>query len=878
MLIDPKGITIDSDGNVYVVDELNFCVQKFTANGTFVTRWGSQGAGNGQFNRPQGIAVDGAGNVYVADTDNHRIQKFTASGEYVTQWPSSTVEDGPYAAPAGIVVDSSGNIYVADTILERVAKFSPSGELVTKWGSQGIDDGQFNHPCGMAIDSAGTLYVVDSYGNRIQKFSDNGTFLGKWGAYGQANGEFFDPNAIAIDASDVVYVADMANYRVQMFTRAGVFIYGWASSPLGWGDGQFGQPVGIAVHSGNIYVLGSGRVHVFGFTNPMSVATGNATDVTFNSAVLNGELISLGTSANVGISFEWGLTADCDNETSLVSSNQTGAFSVNVTGLAPATTYYFRARAAGNGTVFGAVRSFNTRGPLAVVTGPAENVGPFGARLSGNLTGTGLGPSVSVCFGWSRTAGGPYSFTPAQSVDSTGPFSVNLGSLSANTTYYFRARADGDTSVAGDEMNFKTLVPVRPSVMTLTAGGITHATATLSGNVTSLGTAPSANVSFQWGTASGHLDRETALYATVSTGLFNASLSGLTASTTYYFRAKADGGTHGAAYGEEMSFAATAAPPTGGGLGGFGGGGGGGPTGPGVTNLTIYTNDEGLFNLAATPKSDDSKAILSIAKGVRARTKDDSPLKSVKIVPFDNPPAAPTGSNLISLVYEITPAGAAFNPGISLTLLYDPASLPANTDVDNLSIAVLNTTESRWELLKSVVNKTDASVTTTIEHLSVYAIIGRIVVPPPPPLPPAPASFTISDLTVSPATIIAGQSVTISAKVNNTGGTGGECSVTLKMNDVETDTKEVSVAAGSSETVSFAVSGSAAGKYDVDVSGATGSFTVTQPETMVTTMPVQTPTTGSPPAKGLSAVLVVVIVLGVLFIAGCVLVIIRLKR
>ena len=44
--------------------------------GTFVTTWGSSGAGNGQFNAPLGVATDGNGNVYVADEGNSRIQKF----------------------------------------------------------------------------------------------------------------------------------------------------------------------------------------------------------------------------------------------------------------------------------------------------------------------------------------------------------------------------------------------------------------------------------------------------------------------------------------------------------------------------------------------------------------------------------------------------------------------------------------------------------------------------------------------------------------------------------------------------------------------------------------------------------------------------------
>ena len=48
--------------------------------------WGHFGLRNGTFNSPQGIAIDPSGNVYVADTNNNRIQKFTDNGTFITKW------------------------------------------------------------------------------------------------------------------------------------------------------------------------------------------------------------------------------------------------------------------------------------------------------------------------------------------------------------------------------------------------------------------------------------------------------------------------------------------------------------------------------------------------------------------------------------------------------------------------------------------------------------------------------------------------------------------------------------------------------------------------------------------------------------------------
>jgi hypothetical protein len=105
-------------------------VQVFTGDGTYVTKWGTAGSGDGQFNNPSGIAVNGSGYVFVADAGNNRVQVFTGDGTYVTKWGTAGPENGQFRNPYGVAADGSGNVYVADTSNHRIQKFAPSGAII----------------------------------------------------------------------------------------------------------------------------------------------------------------------------------------------------------------------------------------------------------------------------------------------------------------------------------------------------------------------------------------------------------------------------------------------------------------------------------------------------------------------------------------------------------------------------------------------------------------------------------------------------------------------------------------------------------------------------------------------------------------------------
>jgi len=104
-----------------------------------------------------------------------------------------------------------------------------------------------------------------------------------------------------------------------------------------------------------------------------------------------------------------------------------------------------------------------------------------------------------------------------------------------------------------------------------------------------------------------------------------------------------------------------------------------------------------------------------------------------------------------------------------------------------------------------------------VTHFTVFAVIADS----------SPAVFAVSDLSVSPSRVGIGQQVTISVIVTNTGGLEGTYTVTLEIDGATADARQVTVAGGASEKVTFIDSERTEGTYAVSVDGESGSFTVT---------------------------------------------------
>jgi sugar lactone lactonase YvrE len=232
---EPTGIAIDNNGNLYVADMFNSTIRKLSPDGAVTTlpkpnfRDGSFPTGE-SFYDPRGVSIDANGNLFIADTGNNTIRKIDRSGQASTLAGYMTgrgeAADGlgsaaRFYSPYRLANDSAGNVFVCDTFNHTVRKITPAGMVTTfagMAGTAGYQDGvgreaRFYHPDGIAIDTADNLYIADSFNHVVRKITPTGlvtTVVGRAGSAGfhagPLPGSLLFPSALAIKGR-TLYIA-----------------------------------------------------------------------------------------------------------------------------------------------------------------------------------------------------------------------------------------------------------------------------------------------------------------------------------------------------------------------------------------------------------------------------------------------------------------------------------------------------------------------------------------------------------------------------------------------------------------------------------------------------------------------------------------------
>ena len=379
----PAGLAVDpTNGNLYVADTGDNRVLRYLSPFDNLTRiepdavygqanFTTRSAGSttaATMNAPRGVVVDSAGNLWVADTGNHRVLRFAATSLSSAAPVSADTVIGQkdffanaanangsvsaigFDTPVGLTIDPAGSLYVADFRNARVLRFpAPLGPATGNPAANGVW-GQSNFankgvtqqatpssiagPMAIAVDGGGNLYVTDLGDSRVLVFPP-GANLGAAAksVIGQSDfaavtantgvAPLASPNTLAgaadvkVDSSGNVFVADTGNNRVLLFPA------GSKSATKVWGQtdfvanganqikpGSISVPYSIAIDYSSapyaLYVSDTGNNRVLVWKDSVRFRNGDPADMVIGqpnlrSAVANVDTQGAGAVANLAL-------------------------------------------------------------------------------------------------------------------------------------------------------------------------------------------------------------------------------------------------------------------------------------------------------------------------------------------------------------------------------------------------------------------------------------------------------------------------------------------------------------------------------------------------------------------------------------------------
>lgn len=305
-LDNPFDVAFDKRGNLYFSDTNNHVVRRVDAKTQIVTTVAGSGekgnSGDGgpatkaEMNEPYGIELDADGNLYIVDRLNYSIRAVDAKSQTIRTLAGTgktgKSNDGipgtsaAFGEPNGLCLDGRGKLYIADVRDQRVRVLDlKSGILGTVCGVSGlkassgdsvaVNRATLNGPRAVAMGPDGSLFVVEREGNclrridfekrTIERFAGTGK-KGYTGDGGPAKDATFDgPKEIDVDKDGNIYVVDTENEAIRRIdSKTGIVTTvagkGKSKTP-GLGNGgpatsaTLGRPHGVAVGpDGAIYI------------------------------------------------------------------------------------------------------------------------------------------------------------------------------------------------------------------------------------------------------------------------------------------------------------------------------------------------------------------------------------------------------------------------------------------------------------------------------------------------------------------------------------------------------------------------------------------------------------------------------------------------
>jgi DNA-binding beta-propeller fold protein YncE len=153
-LLEPTGLA-SHQGNIYVADSGNNRIAVFDEKANFKFAFGKEGTENGQFTRPVGVCISNDGNVVVAQVDNSCVQTFSSEGKFISRYNLEKIKMDKLW---GVAAMANGN-FILTSALGGLTVYSPDFTPLYSLANRGSGQGMYLFTTGVAADNEGRVLV-----------------------------------------------------------------------------------------------------------------------------------------------------------------------------------------------------------------------------------------------------------------------------------------------------------------------------------------------------------------------------------------------------------------------------------------------------------------------------------------------------------------------------------------------------------------------------------------------------------------------------------------------------------------------------------------------------------------------------------------------
>ncbi|MFC1856381.1 NHL repeat-containing protein, partial [Thermodesulfobacteriota bacterium] len=194
----PSNFSVDSKGNIYLLEDLQERVLIFNKKGGLKNIFGNMTNKKIDIYKTYSISCDDYGQVHIFEPYQNAVVTFDSDGKLKN---STTLNfDDELEHKITDIAFMFNSFYLVDNANDYLYIFDTKGHITKRVGKRGELKAEFKSPFSLSFDVEGMIYVSDVLNSRVQKFASSGTYISQVGDFGFTDGGIFRPNGVAVDS------------------------------------------------------------------------------------------------------------------------------------------------------------------------------------------------------------------------------------------------------------------------------------------------------------------------------------------------------------------------------------------------------------------------------------------------------------------------------------------------------------------------------------------------------------------------------------------------------------------------------------------------------------------------------------------------------